>query len=29
MELMSDSGIVMNDILEDGAIADRDKSQRC
>ena len=26
MELMSDSGIVMNDILEDGAMADRDKS---
>ena len=26
MELMSDSGIVMNDILEDGAIADREKS---
>ena len=26
MELMFDSGIVMNDILEDGAMADRDKS---
>ena len=26
MGLMSDSGIVMNDILEDGAMADRDKS---
>ena len=26
MELMSDSGIVMNDILEDGAMADREKS---
>ena len=26
MEFMSDSGIVMNDILEDGAMADRDKS---
>ena len=26
MELMSDSGIVMNDILEDGAMADRDKA---
>ena len=26
MELMSDSGIVMNDILEDSAMSDRDKS---